>query len=176
MTGLPKWAAWLIGAAIATAIAWPFFATQTRPGGPASLAGTPVTILPLRDDRGAPVSLADYRGKIVVLNLWATWCPPCRAEMPDLARLNAAFAKSGVAVIGIDQGESPERAAAFARSLRIAYPIWIDDRLRYGRIFTALGLPTTVFVARDGTIVQGVDGALTYAQMVAALRPILART
>jgi thiol-disulfide isomerase/thioredoxin len=168
---------WIGGVAIALAILVPFFLSgRPRQAGPAGLDGTVAAVLPMRDDRGRSVSLSDYRGKIVVMNLWATWCPPCRAEMPDLSRLAAAYAPSGVVVLGVDQGESPQRAAAFARSLRIGYPIWIDDEQRYGRIFTALGLPTTVFIGRDGVIATGFDGALSYEQMRAALKPLVQRS
>jgi len=165
---------WIGGIAVLAAIVVPFFlANSARKAGPAGMVGTTPAVYQMSDDRGASVSLAAYRGKIVVMNLWATWCPPCRAEMPDLARLAGTYANRNVVVIGVDQGESPERAAAFARSLRIDYPIWIDDEQRYGRLFTALGLPTTVFIRRDGTVAQGFDGALTYEQMRAALEPLL---
>jgi thiol-disulfide isomerase/thioredoxin len=165
---------WIGGIVLALAILLPFFLTgRSRQAGPAGLAGTTAPVLAMHDDGGRAVSLADYRGKIVVVNLWATWCPPCRAEMPDLSRLASAYASSGVVVLGVDQGESAQRAAAFAHSLRIDYPIWIDDEQRYGRLFTALGLPTTVFVGRDGVIVTGFDGALSYDQMRGVLEPLV---
>jgi hypothetical protein len=74
----------------------------------------------------------------------------------------------------VNQGESPERARAFAKSLQINFPIWIDDRQQYGRIFTALGLPTTVVIGRNGVVVRGFDGALTFAQMRAAIAGLVA--
>lgn len=169
--------AWIAAAILTAAIVVPFFrGAAPRVAGPSGMAGTAAPVFSLLDDRGLPASLADYRGKIVVLNLWATWCPPCRAEMPDLAHLARAYAGNGVVVVGVDQGESAGRAAAFAHSLRIDYPIWIDDAQRYGRTFTALGLPTTVFIGRDGIVAHGVDGALTYRQMQEALTPLLDRS
>ena len=146
---------------------------STRPAGPGGLAGEPAPVVTLRDATGKPASLAQYRGKVVVMNLWATWCPPCRAEMPELQRFAAAYGTRGVAVVGVNQGESPERARAFAQSLHINFPIWIDDRQQYGRIFTALGLPTTVVVGRNGVVVRGFDGALTFAQMRAAVAGLI---
>jgi len=169
-------ALWIGGTVLVLVILVPFFLTnRPRPAGPVGLAGTVAPVLAMHDDQGRAVSLADYRGKIVVMNLWATWCPPCREEMPDLERLASAYAKAGVIVLGVDQGESPQRAAEFAHSLRIDYPIWIDDQQRYGRLFTALGLPTTVFIRPDGVIAKGFDGALTYDQMRAALVPLVKR-
>jgi peroxiredoxin len=138
-------------------------------GGPSALAGQAAPIFDLRDDSGRRVSLQRYRGFIVVMNLWASWCPPCRAEMPDLQRLADADARLGIAVVGVNEGESPQRAHAFAESLGIRFPIWIDAAQRYGRIFGALGLPTTVIVDRRGVMIRGFDGALTLDQMRAAV-------
>ena len=160
----------LLGCIVAAAIVAPFFASSPgHPAGPAGLAGEPAPTFALQDDAGAPVSLAGYRGKVVVMNLWASWCPPCRAEMPELQQLADAYATNGVVVVGVNQGESPQRARAFAQALHIHFPIWIDDHQRYGRTYTAMGLPTTVIVGRDGKVVRGFDGALTFAQMRAAL-------
>lgn len=163
-------AASLAGAIAAIAIVAPFFLSpSSHAAGPAGFAGEAAPVFQLQSDSGAPVSLARYRGQVVVLNLWATWCPPCRAEMPELERLAEEEAGRGVAVIGVNQGESAETARAFARSLQIRYLIWMDDRQQYGRAFTALGLPTTVVVGRDGIVVRGYDGALTYEQLRAAI-------
>jgi peroxiredoxin len=152
-----------------------FRASGVRGTGPAALAGRQAPVIALRDDRGAPVSLAAYRGRVVLMNLWASWCPPCREELPDLQRLYAANARSGLVVVGVDQGESPQRAREFAGALGIRFPIWIDADQSYGRAYDALGFPTTVIIARNGTIVRGVDGALTYAQMRADVAPLLAQ-
>ena len=144
------------------------------PAGPAALVGQAAPVFTLQDDRGRTASLAAYRGKVVVLNLWASWCPPCRAEMPDLERFQAEYAGRGVVVIGVNQGESAERASAFATSLRIHFPIWIDKDQQYGRVFAALGLPTTVVIGRDGKVVKGFDGALTIDQMRSAVQTLVA--
>jgi thiol-disulfide isomerase/thioredoxin len=161
------------GAIVAAFVVVPFFSKPVQPGGPAGLAGRPVPVLNLTDDDGRPVTLDGLRGKVVVVNLWASWCPPCRAEMPDLQRYADDEGARGVAVIGINQGESPERASAFARSLRISFPIWIDRDQQYGRAFAALGLPTTVVVGRDGIVARGFDGPLTYADVQRAVAPLL---
>ncbi len=169
---------WLVAAAVAAILAIvlvPLFRPDSlRSPGPSGLAGSAAPVYDLRDDRGNVVSLDRYRGKIVVLNLWASWCPPCRAEMPDLQRLAGAYAARGVVVIGVNQGESATRARTYAQALGIGFPIWIDEGQRYGRVFAALGLPTTVIVSRTGTIVRGFDGALSLDQMRAALAPLLA--
>src|SRR5690348_1893923 len=160
---------WAIAAA-ALAIAFfvfePFFVSPaTHAAGPQGLVGEAAPVFALQDDRGAAVSLGDYRGRIVVMNLWASWCPPCRAEMPDLQRLADYGASRGIVVVGVNEGESADRARAFAESLRIRYPIWLDASQRYGRSYSALGLPTTMIVDRNGIVTRAFDGPLTYEQM-----------
>lgn len=152
----------------------PFFGSQqSRTTGPAGLIGQTAPVFALQDDRGRPVSLDTYRGQIVVMNLWASWCPPCRAEMPDLQRLSQAYSGRGLAIVGVNEGESPERAREFADALHIAFPIWVDDQQRYGRVYAALGLPTTIVVGRDGKVVRGFDGPLAYPQMRAAVNDLV---
>ncbi|MBV8720866.1 MAG: TlpA family protein disulfide reductase [Candidatus Eremiobacteraeota bacterium] len=165
--------AWLAGGVVAVVAALVlvplFLSPSSRSPGPSALAGQTAPAFDLLDDSGKPVSLVRYRGDVVIMNLWASWCPPCRAEMPDLQRLADAYRGRGLAIVGVNEGESPQRARAFADSLRIAFPIWIDDQQRYGRAYDALGLPTTVIVGRDGKVVRGFDGALAYSQMRAAV-------
>ncbi|HEY1977937.1 MAG TPA: TlpA disulfide reductase family protein [Candidatus Baltobacteraceae bacterium] len=170
--------AWVVAAVVVIAALWilvPLFGSQSgHANGPAGMAGEAAPVFALRDDRGQPVSLANYRGQVVVMNLWASWCPPCRAEMPDLQRLSQTYRGRGLAIVGVNEGESPERARAFADALHIAFPIWIDDQQQYGRVYAALGMPTTVIIGRDGTVVRGFDGALAYPQMRAAVNDLVA--
>lgn len=167
------WAVAAVTLAIALFVLWPFLSPTAHSIGPEGLVGEAAPLYSLRDDRGAVVSLDRYRGHVVVMNLWASWCPPCRAEMPDLQRLAIAYARSGLAVVGVNEGESPERARAFADSLGIHFPIWIDIGQQYGRAYAALGLPTTVILDRRGAVVHGYDGALTFAQMESAVEPLV---
>jgi cytochrome c biogenesis protein CcmG, thiol:disulfide interchange protein DsbE len=168
------WAIVAVSLGVAFLVMQPFFTAQsTRSGGPDALAGQTAPVFALLDDRGAPVSLDEYRGRIVLMNLWASWCPPCRAEMPDLQRLADGYAHSGIAIVGVNEGESPARARAFAESLGIRFPIWIDAAQRYGRTYAALGLPTTVIVDRRGVVVRGFDGPLTFAEMKSAIAPLV---
>jgi thiol-disulfide isomerase/thioredoxin len=174
---MSRYVIWAIAAAalaIAFIVLEPFFvAPTTHAAGPQGLVGQAAPVFDLTDDRGAAVSLDRYRGRIVVMNLWASWCPPCRAEMPDLQRLANAYADGGIAIVGVNEGESPQRARAFADSLQIRFPIWIDAAQRYGRTYAALGLPTTVILDPNGVVVRGFDGPLTFAQMQAAVAPLV---
>ena len=162
-------------AVVAALILVPLFRSPAaRPPGPSGMSGEAAPVFAMRDDAGARVSLSQYRGRVVVMNLWASWCPPCRAEMPDLQRLWQRYRDRGVTVVGVNEGESPQRAREFAASLGIRFPIWIDERQEYGRVYAALGMPTTVVIGRDGVVVRGYDGALTFDQMRAAVGDLVA--
>jgi peroxiredoxin len=170
------WPAIALALAIAVYVAEPYFVSQrAAAGGPGGLAGQRAPIFDLRDDRGGAVSLERYRGSLVVMNLWASWCPPCRAEMPDLQRLAEAEAGRGIAVVGVNEGESAQQARAFAASLGIRFPIWVDGRQQYGRAYNALGLPTTVILDGRGVVIRAFDGPLTLDQMRAAVAAVRAR-
>ncbi len=177
MSARYRWIGICVAVAIALAILVPMFRSD-RPAttGPSALSGTIAQVFAMHDALGAETSLTAYRGKVVVMNLWASWCPPCRAEMPDLQRLQEAYGRYGVEVVGVNEGESAQRAAAFAHSLGISFPIWIDADQQYGRLYAALGLTTTVVIGPDGIVKKGFDGQLTYAQMEAAIAPYVRKT
>lgn len=165
---------YIIGAAVLIAVLVSIYLRPHSSGvGPQSLGGQPAVSYAAQDTSGRSQSLAQFRGKIVVLNFWASWCPPCRAEMPDLERLYAADRNRGVVVVGIDEGESAQHAAAFARSLGIGYPIWIDADQQYGRAYASLGLPASVVIDRTGTIVRGFDGPVSMQELQQTVDPML---
>jgi thiol-disulfide isomerase/thioredoxin len=142
-------------------------------GGPGTLAGAPAQSFDVRRTDGRPDSLARHRGTVVLMNLWATWCPPCQEEMPALQRF--AHENAGkVVVLGIDQGESASAAGAYARDHGVTFPVLVDEQQQYGRAYAALGLPTSVVVGRDGRVMKGIDGAMTLQQMRDAVAPALA--
>ena len=142
-------------------------------GGPGSLAGAPAVSYDVKRLDGRTDGLVRYRGSVVVMNLWATWCTPCREEMPALQQFYAENKAKGVVVLGIDQGESAQTAGAFAREHGVTFPILLDADQQYGRSYAAIGLPTTVIVDRRGHVVRGIDGELSLAQMREAVEPAL---
>jgi peroxiredoxin len=168
---------WIAAVAIAIAVLAVYFrgGGNPTPVGPAALVGQQAPSFTVPRLGGGSGGLDAYRGRVVVMNLWATWCPPCRAEMPDLQRLYQTYRTRELVVLGVDQGESGSRAGAFANSLGIRYPILIDERQQYGRVYAALGMPTTIVIDRNGIVVRGYDGALSYDQMAAAVAPLVGR-
>jgi thiol-disulfide isomerase/thioredoxin len=112
----------------------------------------PVPELTFLDEGGNEVTLADFGGDVVVLNLWATWCAPCRREMPSLDRLQAALGEDGLTVIALslDRGDIA-KVRAFFEELEIAnLAIYRDPQARAGRELGAPGLPTTIVIDRAG--------------------------
>ena len=146
-----------------------------RAGGPGMLAGAPAQSFPAKRLDGSEGSLANYRGKVVLVNLWATWCAPCRSETPALESLYQKDRGRGLVVLGVDQGESLGVASDFVRELKLTYPILVDTEQHYGRAYAAIGLPTSLVVDRNGHIVQGVDGERTLAEFQRMVDPVLAR-
>ena len=123
---------------------------------PGELAGS-APAFTLTDLNGKPVSLADFRGKVVVLNFWATWCPPCRREIPDFIDLQREYGSRGVQIVGIALDE-PEKVQAFARQNGMNYPVLLGSdeiSMKYGGIE---GIPTTFIIDRDGKIVNRFEG------------------
>jgi thiol-disulfide isomerase/thioredoxin len=115
---------------------------------------------------GGTLSLASYRGHVVVLNFWGSWCTPCRVEAPDLAKLASDFQASGVRFLGIDIRDSPASAQAFTSDFRISYPSLNDPgdnlALDFRNTVPPAGIPTTLVISRSGRITARVIGNVTY--------------
>ena len=128
----------------------------------------------LRDVDGRIVRLSDYKGKVVLINFWATWCPPCRAEMPDLIRLQREHAKQGLQIIGITYPpQTRTRVRRFARSLKVNYPIVLGTRQIKARFSSDETLPLTVVINRDGTVNEIISGILLPEEFDQKIKPLL---
>ena len=127
----------------------------------------------LKDVDGRTIRLADYRGKVVILDFWATWCPPCRKEIPGLIKLQEKYAAGGLAVIGITLDEDPPLVAAVARKLNVNYPVVFGTPLvaaAYGEVAV---LPSTFVIDKNGKIVVLHEGLTTAATIEAEIKPLL---
>jgi len=133
----------------------------------ANVVGTEVE-LKLRDLSGVEQSLSSLKGRIVVLNFWATYCIPCRKEMPDLAAIQNEYAAMGVQVVGASTDEAADRAKVlqFVRETKINFPIWLgagsSDMLRFG---LGTALPGTVVIGKDGRIAKVISGVVNQADL-----------
>ncbi|MCG9479335.1 MAG: TlpA family protein disulfide reductase [Actinomycetia bacterium] len=115
---------------------------------------------------GEEVSLSDYEGKLVVLNFWATWCPPCKAEIPDFIEVYSQYQDKGVQFVGVSN-ESKSELVPFVEDYGINYPILID-----GSVDTIMGawgiraIPTTYILDTDGTVLADFTGLLTKQKLI----------
>jgi peroxiredoxin len=108
---------------------------------------------------GQQVSLQQYRGKVVFLNFWATWCIPCREEMPALERLHQTYQSQDLAIISIDLKESAEQVKTFFQKHELSFPALLDQNGSVFRDYLVAGMPTTYLIDRDGTLLaRGVGG------------------
>ena len=102
------------------------------------------------------VRLADLRGEVVLLNTWATWCKPCKEEMPDFQALHERYRSDGLRVIGVntDEGRGDAKVTRFVDQIGVTFDIWRDPRNRFADDFRVLGPPETFLVDRDGQVVR----------------------
>jgi thiol-disulfide isomerase/thioredoxin len=143
----------------------PFIAAGQRGKAPA---------LALKDLRGRTVRLSDYRGKVVLLNFWATWCPPCRAEMPDLVKWQREFRAKGLQVIGITYPPTEWSAVRrFIRSIKVNYPVLIGATKTKTLFDSGETLPITVVIDREGNIRERIEGILLDEEFEQKVKPLL---
>lgn len=119
-------------------------------------AYTPGTRPPDFNDRtadGLTVSLAALRGKVVLVNFWASWCQECRPEMPLFEQLHREFAARGLAVVGVNAREGTAVVRRYARELKLTFPLLLDSNGEIREAYGVVGLPTTFLIARDGRAV-----------------------
>jgi thiol-disulfide isomerase/thioredoxin len=137
-----------------------FYATGHRKLAP-DFSGTTLT--------GAPLRFATYRGKVVVLNFWGSWCPPCRAEAPALAVAAEQYQSDGVDFIGIDVRDNTASALAFTRGQKIDYPSVSDPddliTLDYSSVVPIASTPTTLVVDGTGRIAGAIFGGASYQEL-----------
>jgi cytochrome c biogenesis protein CcmG/thiol:disulfide interchange protein DsbE len=114
---------------------------------------------------GRAASLDGLRGSPVLLNVWATWCHPCRQEMPELERLHRLRGAQGLRVVGvsIDERGQEGEIRAFLRHYAVTYPIWLDQDDRISPTFALIGVPGTFLIARDGTLLWSRVGPVSAA-------------
>jgi len=122
------------------------------------------------------LSLASLRGKVVLLNFWATWCPPCREEMPSIERLHQEFRNQGLAVVAVDLQESPKQVARFMRDFRLNFPAVLDAEGKVAAQYQVRALPATFLVDRAGRVVGQALGPRDWAsaESKALMRLLLA--
>jgi thiol-disulfide isomerase/thioredoxin len=112
----------------------------------------------LQDLSGSTRRLSDYRGKVVFLNFWATWCGPCRFEMPSMEKLYRRFKDKGLEIVAVNLQEDRASVQRFVDQYGLSFPVLLDTTGRIGATYGARSIPTTYIVGRDGFVLAGTVG------------------
>ena len=135
-------------------------ASQNDPSAVPAQVNFPAPELTLTDIQGVARSLADYRGQVVLVNLWATWCPPCREEMPAIEKMYTEYKDEGFVVLAIDMTYQDDVTAVqpFVEKYGLSFPVLLDETGTVGKAYQLKSLPSSYFINRDGIINEVVIG------------------
>jgi peroxiredoxin len=132
----------------------------------------------LADLSGRAIRLSSLRGKVVLVNLWATWCPPCRDEMPSMERLYQRFRDRGMELLAVSQDDAGARqkVADFVQDLGVTFPVLLDPEREVGSRYGVWGYPETFVLDREGRVVERVIGPRAWdsPEQIAAIEALLA--
>jgi peroxiredoxin len=150
-------------------------AAQTEP-----LSTIPIQVnyaapeLSLTDIEGTPASLSDYRGQVLLVNLWATWCPPCKKEMPTLLAFHDAHRAAGFTLVAINDGDPAADVAQFVKDYELTFPVWLDPKHQASEeAFKSMNLPSSYVIDREGVIRLQWVGEITYAVLEKYVTPLI---
>ena len=134
----------------------------------------PAPELTLLDVAGNSASFNDYRGQVVLVNLWATWCPPCKAEMPALEGFYREHKDNGFVIVAINDGDPTEDVIQFVEDYGLSFPVWLDPTyIATEQAFKTLNLPSSFVIDRDGTIVLSWVGGINDRNLEKYVTPII---
>jgi len=133
----------------------------------------PAPQLTLIDIENNPVSLSDHLGTVVLINAWATWCPPCKAEMPDLQEYYDLHADDGFVIIGVNIGESVDRVLEFSEAFDISFPLWLDQNEETLRAMNTTAMPSSYVIDRSGTVRLAWSGLTCLSALESTVTPII---
>jgi len=124
---------------------------------------------------GGNTALSSYKGKVVILNFWATWCPPCRSEMPSMETLYQRFKDEGLEILAVNLGESADTVRQFIQNNKYTFPVPMDTNNRVGTLYGVEAIPTSYILDREGKIIARVVGAIHWdtPQTIAAFDALL---
>ena len=152
--------------------AWVLAGAADRPawsmGERVPAAGMPAAEFTLVDLNGQAKSLSDYRGKVVLLNFWATWCKPCTTEMPAMQAIYDRMRDKGFVVLAVNELEDDEKVRAHIREYKHTFPVLMDRENRVANLYGVYGLPVSVFIDESGTVRSYVKGGLLTEQTIEA--------
>lgn len=148
--------------------------TTNSYGAPAlAQKGGTVTDFSLGSLDGSQIALADYAGEVIIMNFWATWCPPCRAEMPGINRFYEAHQDEGLVVLAINAQEDAATVRPFIDQSGFSFPVLLDLQGRVADQYSTRSFPTTFIIDRDGVIQHVQTGEITERELENIVLPLL---
>lgn len=114
---------------------------------------------------GRTISLSDFKGKNVYLNFWATWCPPCKLEMPEIEKLFNETQNSDLVILAINLGEDKKTVESFMENKNYKFTTLLDSNQSVANLYNVVSIPTSYFIDKNGNIVSGIKGPLLQLQM-----------
>jgi peroxiredoxin len=129
--------------------------------------------LALKDVEGQPGALKDYQGQVILVNNWATWCPPCKEEMPALEEFYTRHKDQGFVLIAVEAGEPAKEVAQFIKDYSLTFPVWLDPQSKSIRVFKNYNLPSSYVIDRDGVVRYAWTGAITIEKLEKYITPLL---
>jgi len=133
----------------------------------------PSPALTLQNVKGGSGSLADFLDHVVLVNNWATWCPPCKAELPTLVEFYEAHAAQGFMIVGVEAGEPASDVSNFVRQYHISYPVWLDPANESLSAFGNPNLPNSYVIDRTGTVRLAWTGEITRDTLEKYVTPLI---
>jgi thiol-disulfide isomerase/thioredoxin len=133
----------------------------------------PAPSLHLSELDGDEVSLDDYLGKVVLINNWAIWCPPCKAEMPTLQAYYDEYREQDFLIIGIEAGSPPPEVRAFVENFELTFPIWLDPDVKALKVFQNFGLPNSYVIDKEGIVRLAWSGEIDRENLEEFVTPLL---
>jgi peroxiredoxin len=127
----------------------------------------------LYSPQGESISLSDYAGQVILVNTWATWCPPCKAEMPTLNAFYEEHQREGFVVLAVNSREETDTVRRFIEQNGFSFPVLLDTRAEMMKRYNVLGLPTTFVIDREGFIQYVHTGEITRQQLEEVILPLL---
>ena len=174
MTKTQKWLTGLIAGMLALSFA--IWTGRSLVGGASAEGAAKLMALTLPDADGKPHTLEQWRGKIIIANYWATWCPPCRDEIPSFDRLSREYSEKGVQFVGISI-DSADKVREFARDYQVSYPLLVGSSETMNLAAeignTSHALPFTVILDRTGAIRRSKLGRLSETELKNAIRDLM---
>lgn len=148
--------------------------TTNSYGAPAlAQQGGSVTDFSIGSLDGDNIALADYEGDVIIMNFWATWCPPCRAEMPGLNRFYEAHQDEGLVILAINEEEAVETVRPFIQANNFTFPVLLDLQGRVAQQYSTRSFPTTFIIDRQGVIQHVQTGEISERELEAIVLPLL---